>query len=179
MVRGAKARVVAQPLEPPGAGQKKPAEPKKPRAARLAPMSGEEEAPAPEEPAPAPQGEMKVAHTYMGAGPTVESAASLAHTGQVVRIKTKGQTFFLECDAADTPTMLIKRLEKLGHVSPQPLSLHFGALHSSTSTRPLRCARARLLGSGRSGSATAPGSAQTAGVLTFGSCVPQTKSRSR
>ena len=31
-------------------------------------------------PAPAPQGEMKVAHTYMGAGPTVESAASLAQT---------------------------------------------------------------------------------------------------
>ena len=113
-------------------------------------MSDPEEAPA-----PAPQGEMKVAHTYMGAGPTVESAASLAHTGQVVRIKTKGQTFFLECDAADTPTMLIKRLEKLGHVSPQPLSLHFGASHSSTSTRPLPCARARLLGSGRSGSGSA------------------------
>jgi|EP01046_Picozoa_sp_COSAG06_P028239 hypothetical protein len=61
------------------------------------------------------------------AGPTVESAAALAHTGQVVRVKTKGQTFFLECDAGDTPTQLITRLSKLGHVSPQPYDLHFGA----------------------------------------------------
>ena len=147
-------------------------------------MSGEEEAAAGEEaPAPAPQGEMKVAHTYMGAGPTVESAASLAHTGQVVRIKTKGQTFFLECDAADTPTMLIKRLEKLGHVSPQPLSLHFGALHSSTSTRPLRCARSAApalasLAAGVPGAA-APGSVQLPAAHTFAACAPQTKSRSR
>jgi hypothetical protein len=57
----------------------------------------------------------------------VESAAALAHTGQVVRVKTKGQTFFLECDAGDTPTQLITRLSKLGHVSPQPYDLHFGA----------------------------------------------------
>ena len=142
-------------------------------------MSGEEEAAAAEEtPAPAPQGEMKVAHTYMGAGPTVESAASLAHTGQVVRIKTKGQTFFLECDAADTPTMLIKRLEKLGHVSPQPLSLHFGASHSSTSTRPPAAPALASLAAGVPGAA-APGSVQLPAAHTFGSCAPQTKSRSR
>lgn len=58
-------------------------------------------------------------------GPTVESAAALAHTGQVVRVKTKGQTFFLECSATETPTQLIKRLSDLGHVAPDPFSAHF------------------------------------------------------
>ena len=42
-------------------------------------------------------------------------------------MKTKGQTFFLECDASDTPVQLITRLKDLGHVQPQPYELHFGA----------------------------------------------------
>jgi hypothetical protein len=59
-----------------------------------------------------------VAHSYMGQGPTVPKQADLAHTGQVVRIKTKNCTYFLECDCNDTPTVLIKRLAAQGHVSP-------------------------------------------------------------
>ena len=68
----------------------------------------------------------------------MESAAALAHTGQVVRVKTKGQTFFLECDAGDTPTQLITRLSKLGHVSPQPYDLHFGAPPARARSRARR-----------------------------------------
>lgn len=77
------------------------------------------------------------ASVCMLAGPTVESAASLAHTGQVVRVKTKGQTFFLECAATDTPVQLITRLKDLGHVSPQPFDLHFGASAPARPARPV------------------------------------------
>jgi hypothetical protein len=61
----------------------------------------------------------QVCHTYMGAGPTVLPIASLAHTGQVVRIKTRGRSYFLECDAGDTPTILIKKLAAQGGCEPK------------------------------------------------------------
>jgi hypothetical protein len=35
-----------------------------------------------------------------------QSRGVVLHTGQVVRVKTKGKTVFLECDATDTPTQV-------------------------------------------------------------------------
>ena len=60
-----------------------------------------------------------VAHTYQGSGPSVKPVSALAHHGQVVRIKTEGRTYFLECDAGDTPTQLIKQLRAQGACNPQ------------------------------------------------------------